>query len=139
MTRINADYPVEQLYDQHLMAEYRELTMVPASLRRSLRTKSVSDVLAKVPKQFCLNKGHVTFWYNKLDFLILRYAKLQQELRRRGFNLTADRSHNCNGFDKCFYTGYNMSNADLQVISERINARVAQKPTFYRKTSYKKG
>lgn len=36
MTRINL-VPVEELMDQHLFAEFREIKMVPKSLRRSLR------------------------------------------------------------------------------------------------------
>ncbi len=39
MTRINI-IPVKELYDQHLIAEYREITMVPAALNRTLRSKN---------------------------------------------------------------------------------------------------
>ncbi len=38
MTRINI-IPVSELADQHLIAEYREITMVPAALKRTLRSK----------------------------------------------------------------------------------------------------
>ena len=38
MTRINI-IPVCELKDQHLIAEYREITMVPAALNRTLRSK----------------------------------------------------------------------------------------------------
>lgn len=36
MTRINL-VPPEELMDQHLFAEFREIKMVPKSLRRSLQ------------------------------------------------------------------------------------------------------
>ena len=39
MTRINIIEPSE-LTDQHLIAEYREITMVPGSLKRTLVSKS---------------------------------------------------------------------------------------------------
>lgn len=136
MTRINSSFPVKDLYDQHLMAEYRELTMVPAALRRSLRTKTTEDILASIPKKFCLGSGHVRFWYNKLDFLKLRYAELQAELQRRGFNIDLSRPDNCDNFDAKFYTGYTATSDDLALITERINMRVAQKPNWYRKTTY---
>ena len=38
MTRINIVHPSE-LTDQHLIAEYREITMVPAALKRTLNSK----------------------------------------------------------------------------------------------------
>ena len=38
MTRINIVVPSE-LTDQHLIAEYREITMVPGSLKRTLVSK----------------------------------------------------------------------------------------------------
>ena len=52
MTRINI-IPVSELYDQHLIAEYREITMVPAALDRTLKSK--------IAQQYTLNKGHVYF------------------------------------------------------------------------------
>ena len=39
MTRINI-IPTNELYDQHLIAEYREITMVPAALKRILNSKN---------------------------------------------------------------------------------------------------
>ena len=61
MTRINAVHPTV-LTDQHLMAEYRELTMVMGSLKRSLNSK---NGLPPIPEKYTLNAGHVTFFYNK--------------------------------------------------------------------------
>lgn len=138
MTRINSSYPVKDLYDQHLMAEYRELTMVPAALRRSLRTKTKAQILASIPSKFCLGSGHVRFWYNKLDYLKTRYAELQTELRNRGFNIDLSRPDNCDHFDTEFYTGYTATLEDLKLITERIDSKIAQKPNWYRKTPYQK-
>ena len=69
MTRINSNLDPSKLKRMHLIAELREITMVPAALRRSLRTRSVNDILTNIPKKFTLNRGHVTFFYNKLNFL----------------------------------------------------------------------
>ena len=71
MTRINI-VPVQELFDQHLMAEYREITMVPAALNRTLNSKRGLDK-KKIPKKYTLNKGHVYFFYNKGLYLHKRY------------------------------------------------------------------
>ena len=60
MTRINI-IPVSELYDQHLIAEYREITMVPAALNRTLKSKIGLDK-NKISQQYTLNKGHVYFF-----------------------------------------------------------------------------
>jgi deoxyribonuclease (pyrimidine dimer) len=86
MTRINT-IDVSLLADQHLMAEYRELPMVTASLRRSVKGQSNSRILSKIPKQYTLNKGHVLFFYNKGQFLVDRYNALIDELYERKYNI----------------------------------------------------
>ena len=60
MTRINI-IPASELHDQHLIAEYREITMVPAALRRTLNSKKGLDE-SKIPSTYTLNKGHVYFF-----------------------------------------------------------------------------
>jgi len=56
MTRINL-VPVGELANQHAMAEWREIKMIPRSLARSLKTQSIEKILNKIPKEFCLNTG----------------------------------------------------------------------------------
>jgi deoxyribonuclease (pyrimidine dimer) len=89
MTRINL-VPVEELMDQHLFAEFREIKMVPKSLRRSLAARGVEGVLKMIPAQYTLNKGHVSFFYNKGAYLHRRYLELRTELMRRGINFNLD-------------------------------------------------
>ena len=69
MTRINAGVDPADLKRAHLLAEWREITMVPASLRRSLRTKTKNEVLRSIGPAFTLNRGHVTFFYDKMLYL----------------------------------------------------------------------
>ena len=71
MTRINI-IPVQELFDQHLIAEYREITMVPAALNRTLKSKGGLD-LSKISSNYTLNKGHVYFFYDKGKYLYKRY------------------------------------------------------------------
>ena len=63
MTRINLINP-EELTDQHLIAEYREIFMVGGSLKRTLKSKNGYQE-SRVPKQYTLNKGHVYFLHLK--------------------------------------------------------------------------
>ena len=83
MTRINI-ISVSELYDQHLIAEYREITMVPAALKRTLSSKKGLDE-SKIPINYTLNKGHVYFFYNKGEYLFKRYQQIIDEMKKRGF------------------------------------------------------
>jgi len=133
MTRINADLEPERLSDQHLMAEYRELPMVLASLRRSLRTQSIETVVAKIPKRFTLGKGHVTFFYNKLFFLMGRYSTLRRELQIRGFALDPNRKVDFDGFIGLpLYNDWKATAKDRTLIRDRIRDRLAKRPDWYR-------
>jgi deoxyribonuclease (pyrimidine dimer) len=134
VTRINL-VPVEDLADQHLFAEWREIKMVPAALRRSLKTRKTSDILAGVPKRYTLNKGHVTFFFNKMLFLYDRYCELTEELDDRGYNLTY---HDLNfifyrDIPEVFRTqNWESNNDDKKVNIERILLRISEKPDWYK-------
>lgn len=133
MTRINL-VPPEELKDAHLMAEYREMPMVPAALRRSLRTRTKASILKGIPKEFTLNKGHVTFFYNKLKYLKNRYELVRRELLRRGFKLDPNRGLNADDFPPEFYQDYTPTNTALKIIRTRIAEKIAMKPDWYRHT-----
>lgn len=89
MTRVNL-VPVEELTSRHAMAELRELKMVPAALRRSLRTRKWNVVKSEIPKHYTLNTGHVKFFFDKLWYLRTRYFQLVGELLKRGYKLDPD-------------------------------------------------
>lgn len=83
MTRINLLHP-KFLCDQHLLAEHRELTRIPNSIlsgKYSLEGKHI-------PTSYVLGTGHVTFFFNKIDFLFERYLQLHQECLNRNFAVT---------------------------------------------------
>lgn len=131
MTRINL-VPPSELADQHLMAEYREMPMVPAALRRSLRTRKVEDIMKGIPKEFTLNKGHVTFFYDKMTYLKKRYDIIRNELKARGFKLDDSRILHIDNFPVGFYNDYEPDAAAYELIRQRIAERIAMKPTWYR-------
>ena len=85
MTRINI-VPVKELMDQHLIAEYREITMVPGSLNRTLTSKKGLDY-KKIADEFTLNSGHVYFFYDKGKYLHDRYDLIINEIRVASFLL----------------------------------------------------
>lgn len=132
MTRINSNIDPKQLMDQHLMAEYRELPMVPAALRRSLRTQSEREVLKKIPPSFTLNKGHVLFFYNKLAFLQKRYELLIAELHARGFNLDPNRTLDLDGIPDSFFKDWSATTTDNAIVEQRIKEKIAMKPHWYK-------
>ena len=132
MTRINADLDPRQLKRMHLLAELREITMVPAALQRSLRTRAKADILKGIPKSFTLNKGHVSFFYNKLNFLRDRFDALVNEMHNRGYSADGTRIRAFAGFDEEFYGNWQATDADNAIVVERINFRISQKPHLYK-------
>lgn len=157
MTRINL-VPPEELMDQHLFAEFREIKMVPKALQRSLRaawqrefdkndmgyfdeqrTKLAMDaVLKKVPPQYTLNKGHVSFFYDKGEYLRERFEQLQEELSIRGYdydrNAVLDSDGVFGSLPQTFNHNYTPTEEALALVRERIANRIAMKPQWYRYT-----
>ena len=88
MTRINI-INVEDLTDQHLIAEYREIFMIGPALQRSLNSKNWDP--ESIPDEYCLGKGHVKFFYNKGQYLHKRYLLLINEMKKRGMNPDSNR------------------------------------------------
>ena len=131
MTRINLVNPKE-LSDQHLVAEYREIFMVGSSLQRSMKSKSWSKTINNIPKEFTLNKGHVTFFYNKGKYLDLRYTKLVNEMKRRGMKPDPKRTFKKSQWPKYLYNDWKPKAKDLQIIRKRIDEKINLKPDWYR-------
>lgn len=131
MTRINADIDPRTLKRLHLIAEYREIVMVPASLMRSLRSRSKADILKGIPPKFTLNRGHVTFFYNKLGFLLQRFEKLVVEMERRGYKADRDRRFMFDLLDEDWFGLWTATAEDNAIVQERIDYRISQKPHLY--------
>ena len=142
MTRINL-VPPRELMDQHLFAEFREIKMVPKSLRRSLDAARkrcrgheipLELVRKSIPAEYTLNTGHVSFFYDKASYLRRRYAELRAELVRRGVNFNKDSELDTDG-NLCissFNNDYTPTFAALQIIRTRIAEKIAMKPSWYR-------
>jgi len=132
MTRINSNLSPKVLKRAHLIAEIREIIMVPAALRKSLRTISVHRILETIPTHFTLNKGHVKFFYNKLRFLQLRFDCLADEMERRGYTPNRARRAAFDGFDSIWYQNWESTLIDDAIVEQRIAHRISQKPHLYK-------
>lgn len=116
MTRINVGVDAWELPDKLLLAEHREITRIPNAVRR------LSPSLDDLPPVFCLGRGHVRFFYNKLAFLRLRYVDLRVECERRGFAITAkDSAFESIPFRYC--GTYKPTEADRALIVARIESK----------------
>lgn len=134
MTRINV-VPVEELCDQHLLAEHRELTRIPNGILSGKLKVHYDDR----PSEYTLGKGHVKFFTNKLLWLYDRYYSLQKECERRRFNVSNiwpyDARHLVN---ECMdeSTGkdfYRPTEKELEINRERIKERWPKNARYYGK------
>jgi len=134
MTRINL-VRVEDLADQHLFAEWREIKMIVPAAKRSLHAQPVAKIYEKICPQYTLNTGHVTFFYNKLAFLKARFDLLTVECYQRGFDITPFEFRTD---DYYFVYGsigqkdWQPTKRDVQVNVERVSQRLNEKPNWYR-------
>lgn len=125
MTRINVGVLPQELCDQHLLAEHREIVRV----RLAQNSKSYP------PKQFKLGSGHVLFFKDKLGYIHDRYIQLYNECIKRGFNIT-DMRDSFDGFD--LKGQYKPSEHDRNTIIDRIQERLLNmKRVTYTNAPYK--
>ena len=89
-------------------------------------------ILKSIPKKFTLNAGHVTFFYDKQKFLMHRFMKLTAEMERRGYSPDQGRVMAFIGFDAEFNNDWTATQEDDDLVQERINLRISQKPHLYK-------
>ena len=131
MTRINLVDP-RQLADQHLVAEYREIFMIGSALQRSLQSKAgVTDI----PKNFTLNTGHIKFFYDKGEYLSKRYDCLINEMKRRGMNPDPTRKFKREQWPDELYNDWQPTARDIEIIEQRLQQKINEKPDWYRWTN----
>ena len=82
MTRINC-IDATLLCNSHLLAEYRELPRIFSWLEKVIE-KGKEPI---IPKKYCLGKGHMSFFADKLFYLNDRHIELVKECLIRGFNI----------------------------------------------------
>jgi len=131
MTRINIVNP-DELTDQHLIAEYREIFMVGSALQRSLKSKSWDP--NAIPKRYKLNTGHVKFFYDKGKYLSKRYDQLVDEMKSRGMKPDPKRIFKREQWPDELWNDWMPRIEDYKIIRQRIAEKIAMKPNWYRRT-----
>ena len=133
MTRINLIDP-KALTDQHLFAEYREITRIFALVAQSVDKYGTANTLKKIPKSYRLGTGHVLFFYDKLAFIEKRYEALRDELLDRKVNITLkDSISEYRQFiPHIFYQDYHPTTDEQKLSVERIIQKITAKPNWYK-------
>ena len=126
MTRINL-IPANELSDQWLIAEYREL---PRVLKGNFNTENA-------PTRYKLGRGHIKWARQYGLFLCKRFASLVKEMQYRGFktSFNADLGKYITNDIK---NDYEPDLTDLQANKDRLIEKYKQKPNFYKWTKREK-
>jgi deoxyribonuclease (pyrimidine dimer) len=122
MVRINLINP-KSLADQHLIAEYDEILMLLGYVKRY-------PELTDIPKKYCLGKGHIKFFKNKLLYLKQRHELIKNEMRRRTFRTV--KTINLSGFSSNLINNWKPNRADKSIIKQRLIEKIRKKPEYYR-------
>ncbi len=126
MTRINV-VPVEELSDQWLVAEYREL---PRVLKQKI---DISDA----PEEYCLGKGHMKWARKHWAYCAIRYYNIVHELQYRGIKITY-RKAPLDNIDTNTYGYYAADPVDFKLNQQRLIEKYKLKPDWYRWTNRNK-
>lgn len=124
--RINC-IPVKYLADQHLRAEWVEMLMLPAYLKRSIASKD--GLRLYEGSEYTLNTGHARFFYDKLAYVKDRYEKIQIEMNKRGFKTNP--SLDLSMFPKELFNWWEPTKIDKVNNLNRILTRIQEKPKWY--------
>lgn len=127
MTRINV-IPPSELYDQHLLAEYRETRLLAKNMHRYFKANGTKS---NIPKQFTLNTGHCLFFKDKGLYIQKRYEKLRLELINRGYNPQFD-TLDTSAWPPSFQNDWTPTTRDENIIRERITEKFKMKPSWYK-------
>ena len=130
MTRINL-VPPEELTDQHLMREYQELPRIVGLVRKAIhKGRKPSDF--KIAHDYILGSGHVTFFYNKLEFLRKRQLSLIAELLVREYKIVHQEGLDLYNIPNEWKGDYIPTNNGLMLSRERIREKILMKPQWYK-------
>lgn len=125
MTRINV-IPVDQLTDQHLRAELREITRIPNCV---VNGKFKLD--GNYPKSYTLGTGHVKFFIPRLGWLKKRHNQLMNEVTKRGF---VANNYWPDSVPDRFMNDWCPTNEDLLVNLNRVKERWPKNAKYYSKS-----
>lgn len=122
MVRINIIDP-KKLSDQHLIAEYNEILMLFGYVKKHPETY-------KIAHDYCLGKGHIRFFKDKLLYLKKRHELIKKEMHRRGFQ--KNKTINLDDFPKELRNNWKPKAKDFPIIKKRLREKINLKPEYYR-------
>lgn len=121
----------KDLTDQHLIAERRELRIIPPLLDK--RAKTRSPVTGDIPERYCLGAGHQKFWLDKFMYLEKRYASLTEEMINRGFKPNLDLFIDVKlAKHYGLYNDWIPEQEDYSIIKARLVDKIEQKFSWYK-------
>ncbi|MFH1275920.1 MAG: pyrimidine dimer DNA glycosylase/endonuclease V [Candidatus Woesearchaeota archaeon] len=126
MVRINLINP-KQLTDQHLIAEYNEILMLLGYVRKYPNYNTC--VKKRIPKSYCLGKGHILFFKNKLIYLKKRHELLKKEMIKRWFKPT--KKVNLSKFNRELKHDWKPKKNDFKIIKLRLKEKINKKSDYY--------
>lgn len=119
--------PVIELTDKHLLAEHHELPRIfGAALRWYDAGKYHTEAL---PVEYCMGKGHMKFFYNKLMFCFNRQRQLYDECKRRDFDAFFDTRkslHDFHNTPSILLNNYTPTAEALDINRRRIKERLSE-------------
>jgi deoxyribonuclease (pyrimidine dimer) len=127
MTRINV-VPVNELCNQHMFAEWREMPRLVGNLKQSLSRKKPFS-MDEISPSYILGTGHVKFFYDKFQFLYNRHVELTKALIDKGYDIQPD-SKILKSVDDEWFNDWKPSNVDLKLNRQRIKDRMPENPRW---------
>ena len=128
MTRVNLIEP-SRLTNRHLVAEYKELSQLIGQVRGMLVAKNGKTLFNRIPPSYTLNTGHVTFFVDKLSYIIKRWSLVEEEMKERGMNAKA--TLNLEGLPERCFGDYIPTQEAIAIVTARISLRLNEKPHLY--------
>jgi deoxyribonuclease (pyrimidine dimer) len=127
MVRVNVGIQPKDLTDEHLRAENVEIMMLIKFVEK------YPD--GNIPSNFSLNKGHISFFRDKVNYLIDRLFRIQREMKIRGMNVEKHWYELKFKIPYKNFNDYTPNKKDSKIIAERIIERI--KNPLRKKNSYK--
>ena len=122
MVRVNLINP-RYLADQHLIAEYAEILILSAYVKKYPAKENIPD-------KYTLKTGHMRFFKDKTLYLKKRHEQIINEMKKRGF--APKRTLNFKGIKKDLMNNWSPNPQDLQIIKKRLIYKIKLKPDWYR-------
>jgi len=93
-------------------------------------------VIRNQPEEYCLGRGHVNFFKDKLGYLKERHELIKEEMGKRGFKIS--KTIDLNKYPKEYWNDWKPNKRDREIIKKRLIAKINLKPEYYRYYGEKK-